>query len=217
MRWSEKVWEEIHPIYDKILEHPFIEELIDGTLSHEKFSYYIRQDAIYLAEYGKILAGVASKMCRPEFMEAFLFFAADTMTVEKTLHESFLNGMEKANVCDASPSCMLYTSYLHKHLANSSPEVTTAAVLPCFWIYMKVGDYILKYQTKRENPYQNWINTYAGKEYSKAVDIAITICDNLAEKATEKQQELMTDAFVTGSKLEWMFWDSAWKLERWNI
>jgi thiaminase/transcriptional activator TenA len=44
-------------------------------------------------------------------------------------------------------------------------EVTMASVLPCFWIYKKVGDHIYQQQNKQNNPYQTWIDTYAGEEF----------------------------------------------------
>ena len=217
MKWSEQVWRENLPIYNKILESPFIKELMDGTLAKEKFVFYIKQDAVYLAEYGKVLAGIASKLKKPEQIQAFLYFANDTMSVENALHETFFEPEEKGSLIEASPGCLFYTSYLHKQLANASIEVSLAAVLPCFWIYKEVGDYILANQVKAANPYQAWINTYGGEEYNSAVEKAISICDEIAFSCTENQRQAMTEAFIICSKMEWMFWDSAYKLEKWAV
>lgn len=217
MKWSEQVWKTALPVYNKILKLPFIEELINGTLNKEKFVFYIKQDAVYLAEYGKVLAGIASKLRKPEHIQSFLYFANDTMSVEKALHETFFESVDKSSAIEASPSCLFYTSYLHKQLANAPVEVSLAAVLPCFWIYKEVGDYILANQTKGDNPYQAWINTYGGEEYSAAVEKAISICDEIAVSCTENQRQAMTEAFITCSKLEWLFWDSAYKLEQWPV
>ena len=217
MKWSEKTWEATLPVYNKILELPFIHELMNGTLPNDKFMFYIRQDALYLAEFGKVMAGIASKLKKPEHIEAFLYFANDTMNVEKALHESFFKNADKSVVLEASPSCTLYTSYMHRQLSNESVAVAMAGVLPCFWIYREVGDYILVNQTKGENPYQEWINTYGGEEYASAVDKAISICDEIAAACTEEQQQAMTEAFIMCSKMEWMFWDSAYRLEEWPL
>lgn len=217
MKWSENAWRSIEPIYKKTLELPFIQELIDGSLDRNKFNHYIQQDSLYLADYGKVLTGLASKLTDPDHIEAFIGFAGETMAVEKALHASFFKHIEiKANV-SPTPACLLYTSFLLKHLANSPVEVIAAAVLPCFWIYKEVGDYILSQPKKESNPYQSWINTYGGEEYAKSVETAISICDQLAEKCTIEQQKVMTEAFIMCSKLEWMFWDSAYHLEKWKI
>lgn len=147
MKWSEEAWGSAKPIYNKILELPFIKELINGKLTKEQFIFYIRQDALYLAEYGKILIGIASKLDNIDHATAFINFASDSINVENALHESFLHEMEDENG-EASPTCLLYTSFLHKQLAHAPIEVALAAVLPCFWIYKKVGDYILKIKLK---------------------------------------------------------------------
>jgi len=218
MKWSESAWESIQPVYNKILQQPFISELMNGTLDRQKFEFYIQQDALYLAEFTKVLSIVASKLDKSEHISAFLYFAKNTIFVEQVLHESFFKEYSVNALAEASPACLFYTSYLHRQSANAPVEVALAAILPCFWIYREVGDYILKNQTNKENnPYQKWINTYGGVEYSADVDRAIAICNELAENCTEKQRQVMTETFVMCSKFEWMFWDSAWRLEKWSI
>lgn len=216
MKWSEQAWIATKPVYDKILELPFIKELMNGRLAKEQFIFYIKQDAIYLAEYGKILTGIASRLNNPRHIAAFVNFAGDSISVEQALHESFIREVKGEN-SEASPTCLLYTSYLHKQLASAPIEVALAAVLPCFWIYKEVGDYILANQTKGNNPYQSWIDTYGGEDFERSVSTAISICDEVAAQCTECQQQAMTKAFVICSKLEWMFWDSAYKQEKWII
>ncbi len=217
MKWSEEAWTAIESIYANILDLAFIKELTDGRLPKEKFIFYIRQDALYLSEYGKVLAGIASRVSSPEHMKAFLSFAGESISVEKALHESFLAGADKSTSVEASPSCLLYTSYLHRQMGSASVEVILASVLPCFWIYKKVGDYILENQVKQGNPYQEWINTYGGEEFEDSVNLAISICDEYAAKCTPEQREAMTRSFVMCSKMEWLFWDSAYREEQWNV
>ena len=216
MKWSKEAWNAAQPVYQKILELPFLKELMDGTLPREKFIFYIQQDALYLAEYGKVMTGIASKLRNPKHIEAFIQFAGESIAVENALHESFIHEL-KDKAIEASPSCQLYTSYLLRQLATAPIEVIVAAVLPCFWIYKEVGDYILEHQIKGNNPYQDWINTYGGEEFEKSVKTAIDICDQLAEQCTPEQRQSMTNSFVMCSKLEWMFWDSAYNLEQWRI
>lgn len=217
MKWSQQTWQNALPIYKKILQLPFIEELVQGTLPKEKFFFYLQQDAIYLADYGKVLATIAAKLSTPKHSEAFLRFAGDTIAVEKALHESFLKDTQTNNLTQASPACLLYTSYLLRQIAIAPIEVAVAAVLPCFWIYQEVGNYILSKQIKINNPYQSWIDTYGGEDFADAVTCAIAICDELAKQCTSSQKETMTQAFVMGSKFEWMFWNSAYHMQEWEI
>lgn len=217
MKWSLLAWEHTIPVFDKITAHPFIQELMQGTLPEEKFEYYIQQDALYLAEFGKVLFGIAGKFENSDYSRAFHEFANATVEVEKALHAGFRQQFNVSKPEGPSPSCLLYTSYLQSCLYTKDLCETLASVLPCFLIYLKVGNYIISNQTKDRNPYQNWINTYAGEEFETSVNTAIAICDAVASESTLEQQEKMTDAFLLAAKMEWMFWDSAYQLDKWKV
>ena len=139
------------------------------------------------------------------------------MAVERSLHESYLGKNKLPGQIVSSPTCLLYTSHIIKQLYDAPLEVAMAAVLPCFWVYKEVGDYILAKQNKNANPYQAWIDTYGGDEFASAVQKAIVICDEVAASCTESQRQAMTNAYVLCTKMEWMFWDSAWKMEIWPV
>ena len=213
--WSAEARRAVAPIFEAIVAHPFITELMDGRLPREKFLFYLAQDALYLVDFGRSLAGIAARAKKPEHTAAFLAFAGDTMEVEKALHQSFLGSVTA--LPPQSPANLLYTSYLLRQLSRESLGVAVATVLPCFWIYKAVGDYILAGKIAPGNPYQSWIDTYGGEEYGAAVEKALAVGDELAEGAGENERREMTEAFVTCSRLEWMFWDSAYKLEEWAV
>jgi len=217
MKWSEQAWKEAEPVYQRILELDFIRELMAGTLSQERFLFYIEQDALYLVGFGKALAGIAAKLDNVEHSQAFLAFAGDCMAVERALHESWLGKEKQPRRIEPSPTCLLYTSYILRQVYDAPLEVAMAAVLPCFWVYKEVGDHILARQNRHDNPYQAWIDTYGGEEFAAAVQKAIDICDEVAASCTEAQRQAMTDAYVLCTKMEWMFWDGAWRLEAWPV
>jgi len=215
MRWSEQTWNSIEPIYNQILALPFLTELMNGSLPREKFYFYLQQDTIYLSTYGKLLAGIAVRLDHPGQREAFLRFSVDCITVEMALHSTFLKEAPVSMDPEPSPSCLLYTGFLSTQILCNPVEISLAAALPCFWIYQKVGDYLISHQHQGSNPYQAWIDTYSGEEFARSVEIAIRICDEVADKSTSQQK--MTKAFQVASKMEWIFWDSAYRLETWPV
>ncbi|NVK63963.1 MAG: thiaminase II [Flavobacteriales bacterium] len=214
--WYQEINEKTAPIIDRIKEHPFITELMAGTLPQDVFSFYINQDALYLAEYKKVLAHVGIKCSNESDTQFFFDSATGIIAVENALHQHFIQPENKA--VEPSPSCELYTSYLSRIVSNKPVEEGLAAVLPCFTIYKEVGDYILECQSnKDENPYQDWINTYGGEAFANSVKKAIEITNNYAKNASPERIEKMNEAFVKASKLEWMFWDSAYQKETWKL
>ena len=88
--FTNELWRSIRPIYNQILAHPFLRGLTDGTLSEERFRFYVLQDAVYLRDYARALslAGVRS----PDVSTLVMFngHSAGAITVELSLHEGFL-------------------------------------------------------------------------------------------------------------------------------
>lgn len=215
-KWSKTVWDSVTPLFDSIVKHPFLTGLSDGTLAKEKFIFYIVQDALYLTEFGRALAGIAVKSTNAVHVDVFLRFALDTMTVEKEMQNSYLKQLDPATF-EPTPCCLLYTAYLQRQLSVAPLEVCVATVLPCMWVYKEVGDYILSRTGVPDNHYQSWIDTYGSEEFSEDVRVAVDIADELAAATTEAMRREMTQAFILCSKMEWMFWDSAWRLEKWPV
>ena len=215
MSWTEHAWQEAAPIYNKILEMPYIQALMQGTLEPEKFKFYIAQDARYLEQYARALAVIGARLQRKDHALQFMRFAEGAIVVESALHAGYFDKLGIDEHPPMAPACHHYTSYLLATAATAPVEVALAAILPCFWIYKAAGDHILLHQNKSNNPYQTWIDTYAGEEFGMLVRKAMTICDEVASQCTEVQQASMTEAFLTASRLEWIFWDSAWRLESW--
>ena len=236
-RWSDEAWEAALPTYEKILRHPFVGALAAGTLSADRFRFYIRQDALYLDGYARRLAHVAARLPRKEQTEAFLHFALDGIAVERALHAQFLAG-DLPTVEEMSPTCLLYTSVLEAQ-ATAPVEVEAAAVLPCFVVYQRVGEAILARARAAEapnaapsptaetpehtdtplleNPYRAWIETYADPAFAASPERAVAICDELAAAAGAETRSRMTELFVRCTRMEWLFWESAWNLENWKI
>ena len=217
MTWSEKAWERVSPIYAKILEMPFNAELSNGTLPKEKFIFYLAQDAYYLLAFGRTLSTISSRMQDADLVLAFAGFSTGAIFAERSLHESYFVGFGLDREVQPSPSTLLYTNYILSEAAYANVEVAVAAVLPCFWIYKAVGDSIFSRQEGDQNPYKRWIDMYAGVEFATAVEKAITITDQLATRTNAETQEKMWLAFEMATRLEWMFWDSAYEEEKWKI
>ena len=87
------------------------------------------------------------------------------------------------------------------------PEVL-GAVLPCYWIYREVGKALLEHGSP--NPlYRKWIDTYGGEEFGTLVEAVLDLTDEVCEALNPLQKVRVTEAFITTSRYEWMFWNAA--------
>jgi thiaminase/transcriptional activator TenA len=215
-----EAWNRIAPLYGAILELPFNRELAAGTLSRERFTFYLLQDAHYLTYFGRALAVTAARAPDNDALIQFAGSAREAVVVERALHEGFFRqyGISAAEAAarEPSPTCAHYTHYLLAVAHNAPYEVAVAALLPCFWIYWEVGKHLLD-AAAPDNRYQAWIDTYADEAFAEGVRKVIAIADRIGEGASAAVREDMLRAFVRAARLEWMFWDSAYRLEHWPV
>ncbi len=219
-RFTDGLWAEIGSLYRSILDLPFNRELAAGTLSRERFTFYMIQDAHYLGQFARALALVAAKAPSADAQIKFARSAHDAIVVERALHEGFFEafGVDEAawRATPPSPTCALYNKTLLATTALEPFAVGLAAVLPCFQIYWEVGRHLLR-TAVRPNPYQRWIDTYADEEFGRSVAEVLSFTDAARETASAVDRQAMRDAYLMASRLEWMFWDSAYRLEAWPI
>jgi thiaminase/transcriptional activator TenA len=218
--FSRAAWDQNAHVYDIIRTMPFNAELASGSLSEARFKHYITQDAHYLIGFGRALTLAAAKAPDPDRIVQFAKSAEGAIVDERALHGSFFQ--QYAITSDAfaqtplSPACHHYVSYLLATAYAEPYEVLLGALLPCFWIYAEVGRDILV-RAPPGNPYQAWIDTYAGEEFHAAVGRVIAATDEAAAGASPALRERMHAAFRRATQLEWMFWDSAYRLEGWQV
>ncbi len=199
---------------------PFNRELAAGTLGRERFRFYMLQDKLYLDQYARTLALAAGKAPDLRATEKFAGSAMGALKVERALHGVFLErfGVSEAELAAArpSPSGLAYTSFLLATAHQESWPVAVAAILPCFWIYHDVGTRIAA-GSATGNFYQPWIDTYASPDFARSVEEVIAITDQAAERAGAGERERMAAAFIRSTQYEWLFWDSAYRMEVWPV
>ena len=185
--WSDEAWQAAEPVYQLILAHPFITELASGVLPAAKFRNYIAQDSLYLREYGRVMAFMASRFSDPEISRLFMTFSMENLDAEKALHDFYLSAGGQCAVSDPSVGSM-------------SASVFEAA-----------------FPTLESNPYGKWIAAYGGSSFDEPTERLLSLCDEAAAGASRQLRDRMTEAFVMGVKLEWLFWNSAYEMEKWKI
>ena len=218
--FSSALWESISDIYDAILAHPFITGLTDGTLPEEAFAFYVIQDALYLRDYARALAAVASRAPTAQAMRMFATHAADAIAAELELHGTLLAELgipkEAAEHAEPAPVNLAYTSYLLATVRGGSYAEGVGVVLPCYWIYAEVGKELLR-RGSPDPRYQRWIATYGADEYGAVVADVIGELDHVSSGLSEEEKARVRRHFRTTSRYEWMFWNMGYSQESWPL
>ena len=218
MSFCDQAWQRNLPLFNATLALPFNQALADGSLARDAFQHYMIQDAHYLVAFGRALAIAAGKADDAEGVVQFSQAAKEAVVTERLLHDSFMRDYdvtpEKFQSTPLSPTCHHYCHFLQSTAWSRPYAVALAALLPCFWIYAEVGIELQK-RSVPGNPYQSWIDTYGGEEFHAHVRAVRNTVDAVAAQADAKTVAEMHQAYTDAARLEWMFWDSAYRMAVW--
>ncbi|WGW10437.1 TenA family protein [Saxibacter everestensis] len=216
------LWADTAEIFDQILAHPFIAGLGDGSLDPVRFGSYLAQDSLYLGKYAQALAALAGRAPDSEGIRIFASGAVGALAEESGLHQELLDqllprlGDARPGDLPASPTTVAYTDFLLKSAGSGSFAEALGAVLPCYWIYAEVGA-AMQRASSPDPLFARWIDTYAAPEFAGLVEQVLGYADTWARDAGERERLALRKAYFRGAQFEWMFWDAAWRLERWPV
>ena len=220
LRPRDVLWSDVEDIYAAILAHPFLTGLADGTLARESFRHYIVQDAHYLRGYARALAVCAAKAPDERGTVMFAEHAAQAIAAERDLHAALMaelgSSPEEAALEPVAPTTQAYVSYLLATAYGGSFAEALGAVLPCYWIYARVGDELLA-RSSPDPLYARWIAMYGSEEFQAVVDSVLELTDRVGEKVSDAERALMRQHFRRTSTYEWMFWDAGYRREPWPV
>lgn len=197
--------------------HPFVQGLGQHTLPRERFTYFIRQDAVYLLDFSRVLAmGAARSEVRSD-ERLFLAHAEAVHAVEAALHQDLgpRLGLSAADLAATVPGpvTVAYQDHLVRTAWTEPVAVLVAALLPCYVLYQDVARTMATLSPTAHVPeYQEWIETYAGAEYGQAVAEMTAVANRLGSGLTPEVAARARRAHWRSARYEWLFWEQAWTL-----
>jgi thiaminase (transcriptional activator TenA) len=219
-RTRDLLWSDIEAVHAAILAHPFLTGLADGTLPREAFRHYVVQDAHYLRGYARALAVCAARSPDADGTALFAASAGRAVAAEQGMHGGLLAELgttaEAAAAEPVAPTTRAYLSYVLATAYGGSFAEALGAVLPCFWIYARVGAEL----AERGSPdplYATWLGTYGGPAFQAVVDSVLDLTDRVGADLSAADLAAMRRHFAATARYEWMFWDAAHRRETWPI
>lgn len=218
--WTRSLWDDSSAVFDAILAHPFLTGLADGTLEPVQFAYFLAQDERYLRDFGQALGVLAGKAVRHADVGLLARCAAGTAEAETGLHERLLPQLgidaDTPELQYASPTTTAYTSFVLATAHRGTLAEGLAALLPCFWIYQRVGE-VLALRGSPDPSYQAWIDAYADESFAAVVADYRALVDREQPRPDSAEAAAARENYRTAARYEWMFWDAAWRREQWPV
>ncbi len=209
-------------LWNAAVDHRFIDELGDGSLSSSRFTRYFVQDYIFIDDLVK-MAGVAvgkapdNETARPmeDFLNAILgaedaLFKDVFKTLSVTEHEYL--GAEPL------PTCAAFGNFLVRLAYEGTFREICTALLITEGVYLAWGDRLRSEganasasETKLGELYRGWIDLHTEDALGPIVGFLTSIVDQAAPVEIPRLEMI----FERSLKYEIAFWNMAYEGEKW--
>lgn len=195
----------------KIYNHPFNLQLFDGTLNALVFGQYLRDDYFYLHHFSSVLKTLStrSNQFNPSLAHNLSYLAKNIIAGEQEMQLKYEEYLNIPNDYNPGLAISSYVNFLTKNAEQAKLPAALSSVLPCFWIYCKLGSSPLKHNQLKFNPYKKWIATYSGSEFIEATQQLANTIDYLGRQSSSELQRELSVAFSKAVQYELEFFDES--------
>ncbi|MDF7671766.1 thiaminase II [Lactobacillus sp. ESL0701] len=217
-KFTEQLHQAASSLWQKSMEHPFVQGLKSGELPLTKFRFYLLQDRYYLNQFSEFHRAIAAKTDDQQTKQFLLEMAQDLKDSEMAVRENFFKQLKIKPVeiaqTPVAPTAYSYVNHLNMTLAQDGIAPAVAALVPCYWLYQEIGQKLATAGSS-VSYYQEWIDTYDGDWYAVNVQRILRLTNLLADSSSAAEREKMQLAFVRSSYYELQFWQMAYEQEEW--
>ncbi len=196
----EKLVKNSGDLWKNYTEHEFANQLANATMKRERFDHYLQQDYLYLIAYQKCFEHMIKYGNTKE--EQQYFFKNQIGDMEKDLAISFNISTQNIKMTSSTSN---YINYLYEQMATTSGLVKLVALAPCAIGYGMMGKYLLGLPTKKDNPYQQWIDTYSHDDYENAINEYIDLLNKY--DVSDNEFDMLSKIFNNVCSLEIKFFN----------
>jgi thiaminase/transcriptional activator TenA len=209
------------PLWKAVFEHPFVRGIGDGSLSRDRFEFYLKQDYLYLIDFNRVFALAGAKSRILGEMETFATLLNATLKTEMELHRKTcaafgipthkLTKTRKGMITSAYTDFLLRTSY------EGGLSEILAVLSPCACGYAEIGQSLGAGKLPDDPFYRDWIRAYSSREFLDLADWLVEKMNEYARGASAKRREEWYRLYETSARFEYLFFDMSWKKEEWPV
>jgi thiaminase (transcriptional activator TenA) len=194
--------------------HPMVREIAAGTLPHEIFRAYFRQNVLYLEAYARAIGLVIARAPDRAALDVLTRFETRIVETEIPANLSFLEKLGGDEETAAGrgrmhPTTYAYTRHLLAVCAMEDCAAGLTAVLPCQWSYGELARPLMA--ARPADPiYADWIALFGDDEYDALVGETTALLDRLVDPNDAARVASLSQIFERSISFERAFWDMAY-------
>jgi thiaminase/transcriptional activator TenA len=159
-----RLWSVNADLAQACLQDTFVRGLADGSLPIERFRNFVAQDAFFLEAFARAYALALARSPDRRGLGALHSLIGGVLD-ELRLHAAYASRWQVDLAASAPSAATLgYTDFLLATASLQAVGETCAAMTPCMRLYAFLGRQ-LALVSSPDNPFQEWIDTYAAPEF----------------------------------------------------
>ena len=218
MGLSDDLQRGVGPLWERVVTHPFVLELGEGTLDRDIFNGYFDQDYLFLKDWTVLLSLATARA--PDFDSArqtvgflHLGLGGEEGLFQRAFKERGLSRRETASL-EYRPTTLHYSGYLRRLAYEGSYIEVVTTLLAVEWPYL---DWAQRLEAAGKRPdnyyYQTWIDIHTSEAMQGFVGwLRQTV--NAAGVGPAQSQALQS-IFRDVLRYEYLFFEMAYRGERW--
>lgn len=201
MALARALWQANDDWARRILAHPFVRGLGDGSLPVESFKGYVAQDAYFLEAFARAYASCLVHSETRSDLYGFAELIAGVLD-ELKLHASYAERW-KVSLRGVVPiaATRAYVDFLLETARRGSLGETVAAMTPCMRLYAFLGQTLAR--TEVAPLYAEWVTTYADPGFESLAGRLEALLDLHATDC-----EMVRTNYRRAMELEYGFFDA---------
>ncbi len=207
------------PLWEAVFDHPFVKGIGDGTLSRDRFEFYLRQDYVYLVDFSRVFALAAAKSAALPEMGTLATLLNVTLNTEMALHRktcaAFGIPEQELAITRKSLITSAYTDFLVRTCYEGDISDILAVLVPCACGYVEIAQRLKSRGVPDQRFYREWIDTYSSAEFAEFADWLIGKMNDHADGAPPQRREHWYRLYESSARYEYLFFDMSWKKEEW--
>lgn len=202
--------------WEAYVNHRFVQLLATGALEEADFQRYLIQDYLFLLHFARAYGLAVFKGETLEDMRHAARGLAAIIDQELALHVGYCRRWQlDETTMAATPEAdatLAYTRYvLERGLAGDLLDLY-CALAPCIVGYAEIGRWAKSEagETLSNNPYAEWIETYAAGDYQEVANAHVEQMNRLnMRRGGESRFPSLATTFRQATRLEAGFWEMA--------
>ena len=204
-------------LWERMVTHPFVQELGDGTLPAEKFRRYFLQDYLFLKTLAKVVGLAVTKAPSLEAAQSLSPFLSTILNAENVL---FFRAFRELGVppheyqhAQVLPAGLAMASFMLSTAYDGDFDEIATALLVTEWTYY---DWATRLAQAGKRPpqkiYQEWIDIHAAQELG---DFVAALRRHVDGAIPADSRPRIQQVFGSALRYEYLFWEMAYHGEVW--